>query len=809
MSLRHILLFICLLFVKISFAQQADISGKVTDEKDEPLPGVVSELRRESDSVLVKVNVTDTDGKFIFQNISAGKYYIKTSMIGFEMHKSPVFEFDGNAARQITVVKLKTSAVNLKEAQVTAIRPLVEVHADKTVFNVENSINSTGNTAYELLKKAPGVVVDNNDNISLKGKGGVLVQIDGKDMHMSQEELGDYLKTIQSVDVEAIDLISNPSSKYEAEGTAGIVNIRLKKNKNYGMNGTISAGTSIADFAKYNTSISINNRSKQLNIFSNYSNNWGKRRNEFYLYREQYPYIFDAASFYTRWGLNNNYKAGADYTLNSKNTIGVMAYGNYSDINGTNESQTDIHNFDTYELDSVLSSNQETDGFGNNTDINLNHRFADTLGHELTTDADYAFYNSKRNTYQPNIYTLPDGETLLNDFYNRSITYTKIKISTLKTDYSQKLFSGTLAIGYKLSFVNTDNTFDYYNISGSEETIDQAKSNHFVYDENVYAGYFNFQQKVKKFDIQAGLRMELTSSEGDLKNAADSIKDSNVKRSYTDFFPSGGITYNMNQSNAFALIYSRRIDRPNYQELNPFEMKLDELSYRKGNPFLNPQYSHKIDLSHTYKYTTTTGVGYSYTSDYFAQITDTIPGGKSYITSKNLATEEIWSVYISTSLDLTKWWGIYTSWGYYIKSYKADFGGGKRLNSTTTPLNGFLQNNFKLPKDYSIELSGWFNTGGVWGGAYVTDAQGSLDIGLQKKLMKGQATLKLSYSDILNTAPFYSHNVYAGIKIEAHGTWESQQFRATFTWRFGNRQMKNSRTRQTGSEEEQNRIGGE
>src|SRR6185436_12063582 len=153
-----------------------------------------------------------------------------------------------------------------------------------------------------------------------------------------------------------------------------------------------------------------------------------------------------------------------------------------------------------------------------------------------------------------------------------------------------------------------------------------TRSNHFTYDENVYAAYVNYQRGFNKFDVQAGVRMENTSSEGDLKSAADTTADKNVKRNYTDFFPSGGVTYNMNKDNAFALVYSKRIDRPNYQELNPFEMKLDELSYRKGNPFLNPQYSDKLELSHTFKYTTTTSIGYSHTQDFFAQITDTLSG---------------------------------------------------------------------------------------------------------------------------------------------------------------------------------------
>jgi hypothetical protein len=330
-----------------------------------------------------------------------------------------------------------------------------------------------------------------------------------------------------------------------------------------------------------------------------------------------------------------------------------------------------------------------------------------------------------------------------------------------------------------------------------------------VYTENVNALYLNYQHEIKKFDIQAGVRAENTQSNGELKTITANSDDQNVRRSYTDLFPSGGITFNANKNNVFSLIYSKRIDRPNYQDLNPFEYKLDELSYRKGNPFLNPQYSDKTGLSHTFKSWLTTSLEYSHTKDFFAQITDTIPGGKSYITSRNLATENVFSFTVSVSNQLSNWLNVYYNAGVNNQQYKADFGNNKTINSAVTSFNLYGQNTIKLPKDYSLEISGWYNSGGIWGGAYVTTGQGSLDLGLQKKLFKDQATLKLSYTDLLNTAGWSSRNVYAGIVNKVSGSWESQQFRASLSWRFGNNQLKASRQRMTGSESEQQRVGGD
>src|SRR6185436_673150 len=602
--LKYIFFISWLLLSESSFGQTASITGKVTGTGGDPLTGAITELRNAKDSSLAKVNVADAKGVFSFENVKAGDYFLKVTLLGYTAYKNDAFAFDAAQTKEFSEIKLNEAAVTLQQAEVSAIKPLVEVKSDKTIFNVENSINSTGSTAYELLQKAPGVVVDNNDNILLKGRGGVMVQIDGRPTHLSETELADYLKSVQSTDVESIELIANPSSKYDAEGTAGIINIKLKKNKNFGTNGSITLGYALGKYSKYNTALSLNNRSKKFNIYGNYSNNWGDRYNEFFLYREQNPYIFDQSSLSTRSGLSHNYKAGLDYTLNKKNNLGLMVNGNYNDIKGGQTNRNTIRDFNTNVADSILKSDQTFKNRGNNFNLNLNHHFTDTPGHDLTTDFDFGYFDGSRNTFIPNVYTLPDFTTPLTSSYFRSVTLTTINIYTLKTDYSQNLLKGKLGAGYKVSYVHTDNTFNFFNIADNIETIDNSRSNQFEYTENVNALYLNYQRTIKKLDFQAGVRMENTNSEGDLKTET-AVDDKNVKQHYTDFFPSAGITYNMNKNNALALVYSSRIDRPNYQDLNPFEYKLDELSFRKGNPFLDPQYSNKIELSHTYKYATT------------------------------------------------------------------------------------------------------------------------------------------------------------------------------------------------------------
>jgi len=336
-----------------SFSQSSLITGQVSDEKNQSLPGAIVELSFATDSLLAKANITDADGKFSFSDTKFGSYFVKVSMLGFTAYSSSPFEFNGQT-KTIPAISLSVSAVSLKEAQVTGIRPLVEVKPDKTIFNVENSINATGSTALELLQKAPGVVVDNNDNIMLKGRGGVLVQVDGRDMHLSGTELADYLRSLNSTEVDLIELISNPSSKYEAQGTAGIINIRLKRNKNFGTNGSATIGYATGVYSKYNTALSINSRSKKLGVFSSYGNNWGQRRMVMNLYREQSPYIYNTSSVFVNKGLRHNYNAGLDYYMNKKNTFGIMVTGNHAEPSGTNTSRNKISSFSSEFPDSIL-----------------------------------------------------------------------------------------------------------------------------------------------------------------------------------------------------------------------------------------------------------------------------------------------------------------------------------------------------------------------------------------------------------------------------------------------------------------------
>jgi iron complex outermembrane recepter protein len=310
-----------------------------------------------------------------------------------------------------------------------------------------------------------------------------------------------------------------------------------------------------------------------------------------------------------------------------------------------------------------------------------------------------------------------------------------------------------------------------------------------------------------KWSIQTGLRLEQTNSEGDLTRADGQVQeDDNVKRNYLNLFPSAAVTWNINPKHALNLTYSRRIDRPTYQDLNPFENKLDELTYQKGNAFLKPQYTDNVELTHTFLGFINTTAGYSHVSDYATEVTDTT-GNATYVQQQNLATQQILSFSIGAPTQIKKWWNGYANFWFNYQMFDGEVG-GKAVKTTIPGYGAYLQQTFSLGKDYSAELSGWYSGPSVWGATWKTKPQGGVDIGFQKQLMQKKASLKISFTDVFHTNPWTATSDFGGLYIKGSGNWESQTFRMSFTWRFGSNQIKNSRDRKTGLESESKRIKG-
>ncbi|MFI5185867.1 MAG: outer membrane beta-barrel family protein, partial [Chitinophagales bacterium] len=505
-----------------------------------------------------------------------------------------------------------------------------------------------------------------------------------------------------------------------------------------------------------------------------------------------------------------NFKIGADYFINRKNTIGVMVNGILVDPISTSYSKTFISNATTTTVDRILVAGNDTKLKRHNANINLNYNYSDPKGTSLVVNLDRGAYDLNSDQLQPNDYYDASGQTKLSSVIYHMVSPAQININSIKADYEQNFMKGKLGFGTKSAWVKTDNDFQSYNVNGSVEDLDKDRSNHFIYTENINAGYVNYNRQYKKIMIQGGLRVENTVSEGvsnGLKFNGSSYDPnaSSFKRSYTDLFPSAAITFNKNPMKQWSLSYSRRIDRPAYQDLNPFEFKLDEYTFMKGNINLRPQYTNSFGITHTYKYKLNISLNYSHVKDLFTQIVDTVEKTKAFLSKKNLATQDIASFNVSYPFQY-KSYSLFTAISGNYSKYKADFGTGRQVDLNAFGFTFFAQNSLKLAKTWTAELSGFYNAPTIYMGSFKGRSIYNVDAGLSKQVMKGRATVKASMSDVFHTMKFRAASDFAGQKMNFSFRQESQQFKLSLNLRFGSNTVKATRQRTSGAEDELKRV---
>jgi iron complex outermembrane recepter protein len=811
---QKLLLVASLLFfvlIKTNAQTTTKIMGTVADNTGKAIPAATILLQKTKDSSLVKTAISNATGIYVFEGVKTGEYFVTASAVGFTPITSNAFVLNENETKNIAGLSLSAASKNLQSVTVVAKKPMVEVRADKMIVNVEGTINAVGNDGLELLRKSPGVIVDKDDNISLAGKNGVQIYIDGKPSPLAGADLAAYLKSLQSAHIESIELITNPSAKYEAAGNAGIINIKLKKNKALGTNGSVNAGYGVGTYGKYNAGLSLNSRNKNTNVFGTYNFNHSLNDVNFNLNRTLLDSFFNQVSTITPKNTNHGFKLGVDYFIDKKSTLGFLVNGNINNNNNNNYSKTPIGYIPTGVVDRILIADNNTAGKRNNVNFNTNYKYLDAKGHDLNIDADYGIFSIKNNQLQPNYYYNASGTTEISRAIYNFISPTDINIFALKADYEQNYKKGKLGFGGKTSVVKSNNHFERYNVIGATKNLDVPRSNEFIYTENINALYANYNKAFKGKMIQVGLRMENTVSDGStygLKADASVDKSSKTsfKRNYVDFFPSASITFNKNPMKQWSIAYSRRIDRPAYQNLNPFEFKLDEYTYQKGNTELRPQYTDIVSVTNVYKYRLTTKLSYSHVKDIFTQLVDTADKSKSFITQKNLATQDIVSLNVSYPFQ-KKWYSAFINMNSFFANYKADFGGGSRvINLNVATVSLYMQNSFKLGKGWSAELSGFYNSPSVWQGTFKTKALWSVDGGFSKPILKGAGNFKIALSDMFRSLKWNGSINFAGQKSTASGYGESRQFKVNFTYRFGSKTVKASRNRTLGADEESKRT---
>ena len=791
------------------FSQTSSIKGQLQDADQEAIAFANVALYLQADSNLVKVEVTDDQGDFSFKNLVPATYFLVVSYVGYEDLRIADIKAEENQEKELGGLVIASSSVELEEATVTASRVMVEVKPDRTVFNVEGTINSAGDNGLGLLRKAPGVLVDNNDNISVLSRSGVLLYVDGKRLPLTGEDLTSYLRNLPAEQIDRIEVITNPGARYEAEGNAGIIDIRLKKNENFGANGSLSGSVSQGQYNRHNLNGSGNYRNAAVNIFGTLGYSGGDNFNRMTFVNFQNNLLIDETTRFTRNSENNNYRIGMDFFLSEAHTIGFLVGGITNDIVSTTNTRNILSTqLNPNQIDSILVANNQNFGDRDQNTFNVNYKFQNKNS-LINIDADYGRFRNNSNLFQPNIYFDATEENILSEEINSFITPTDIDILTFKFDYETKLAGGRLGLGSKLSRVITDNTFIFNDVFSGTEMRNDRKSNRFEYDESVYAGYISYAKKLsEKWNLSLGLRAEQTDATGDLQAFLTELQEPPVELNYLSWFPSLGLTYQVSPQNTLAFNYGRRINRPDYNVLNPFNIQWSQLSFEKGNPFLQPEIVNNFELGYTLAYRYNFKLGYSRTSD---QITRLIgPDDKDpragFITWDNLAMQTVYSANISAPIQVTKGWNAYMNVnGSYIDN-QADYGNGAVVNVQAWSYNIFQQHTINLPKGFKGEISGWFSGPGVWGGVFEYDPSWSLNLGLQRKFLQNQLNVRLSVNDIFYETGWSGFSRFNGLYSEGAGNWDSRRASLSMSYNFGNQKVK-SRKRKTGLEEESKRVG--
>ena len=820
------LVLLALLLSARANAQAADdggggsVAGTLLDDAGEALAFANVVLQLAPDSSIAKVEVTGDDGAFAFVGVPAGRYFVTAKYVGLPDRATEIFELGLGERHAVGELRMQAAGVELAQATVTAQRAIVEVKSDRTVFNVEGTINSAGGDALTLLRKAPGVLLDNQDNVTVLGRTGVLIYIDGKRSPLTGDALTAYLQSLPAEQIDRIDIITNPSAKYEAEGNAGIIDIRLKKREDWGTNGSASLSASQGRRFRGNSSLTLNHREGQWNTYltGGAFTGAGWNRN-FFNTTQRGIYSREVNDGGGDWQ-GGNLKLGTDFFAGERHTFGVQANANYTDNYWRNESTASFRRAETPDVvyERLVASNTST-GDRYNVNGNVNYRFDDGEGQTVNVDLDYGMFRRDDVADQPNDYFAPDGVTLIRSVDNAFNRPTDIDIYTGQFDYERKLGErGRLSAGAKFTKVVTDNTFEYFDVLGGENRLNPDRSNLFAYDEQVEAGYLSYNTgfggqspagRGQRWTLTTGLRVEHTNSMGDLTVFGNATPQAPVDLDYWNWFPNAGLTYVAAQKHQLALSYGRRINRPDYQVLNPFQNKLSEISFEQGNPFLRPEIVNNVELAHTFAYRYTTKLSYSRTEDQITRLVfrdpDNDQGG--FITWENLATQEVTALNVSLPGQLAEWWNVYfTATGTWTRN-RGNIGDTASIDLSALSYNMYAQNTFQLPGAISFEVSGWFNGPGIWGGTFETQAMGALNVGFQRKFLADKLRLRVAADDLFFTSGWRAVSVFAGQVFDGGGNWDSRRVSVSVNYNFGNDKVK-ARKRKTAIEDAAGRIGG-
>lgn len=787
---------------------QTSVSGKILGKDNLPLSDVEVSLVNPSNQETLKVAITDKDGKFELDNVKFDEAKIIIEQNNYEKFTSEIIKSSEDNI-EVPDISLKESTKAIEGVTIVAKKPFVTQKIDRVVINPDALISNAGTTALDVLGKSPSVNVDFNGNVSLRGKSGVQIFIDDKPTYLAGSDLADYLRSIPSSSIESIEVIANPPAKYDAAGNSGIINIRLKKTLAKGFNGGFNLAYGQGKYRRSVNSANFNYRIQKWNFFTNLSVNKTASYQDLTITREyftpegQRTSTFTQNSYITPKNKTNSLKIGADFYADDKTTFGIVLNGfiNPSERNTVNNAIDQTNDLQTIK---TIHADIPMDIKFKNGSVNLNMTRKIKDKQELSVNADYIKYDSK--IYQRQFYTTfyPNNPIAENTRIDSNLP-SDVTIKVVKADYSGiDLLGGSFDFGAKSSFVKTGNIADFRDVENGVETPNYTFSNNFDYKENIHAVYANYAKEFKKISLQLGLRMENSDIKG-FQKGNPMVKDSAFTRKYTSLFPTMFVQYRADslQNHVVGLSLGRRIDRPNYKDMNPFTYPMDNYTFYGGNPFLRPTFSYNADLNYTYKKNYTFGFNYSYIDDLISE-TNEQRNGIYYSRPGNFDKQISYGFTFNGTKNITKWWTFQLYTELMHNAFKSDVY-TEKLNDSKWNWFVMPTNQFIINKKWSAELAGQYQTA-ILSGQFLISPIGSIRAGIATKMFKDQGTLKLNVSDI-----FYTNQVEGEIRNiqNAKAGWfsylDSRVVTLSFSYRFS--KGNNFKTRKTGgSETEQSRV---
>jgi len=796
---------IMLYFCAFTATAQHQLSGTIKDASDgSPVPFATAALLR-ADSTVVTGVMADADGKFALANVAAGDYILQLSFVGYNKEYRRV---NVPAQSDLGEISLAESATRLQEVVVTAARPLVAMRADRYVVNVSGNIQSAGRNAMDILRNTPGLLVNRNGDISAMGNS-VHVWIDGRPSRMSGEQLQAFLASMQGDEIDRIEVITNPSSRYDAAGGGGIIDIRTKKGLQFGVNGTLTLDYRQGRMDSENAGVNLNWRREKFNMFGNYSvgrsNGWEKISQVNVMQTPVGEITFDqnATAKNSKAGLRNSVRAGVDYFPNTKNILGVIVNAYHSDIgNVFLKGITNI--IPAYNGVSYSEAYNVQSRSSNGIQINANYQatFAKP-GQRLNLDLDYARFSAEpfqqnRNMY----YDLNNLMIGIPEQLSNSNLQT-IEVYSAKIDYMQPLWKNArMETGAKVSQSKTDNDMKFEVFTDNGWQIDVNRTNRFVYTEQIDAAYINISQQLGKFNLQAGLRGEYT-----LLNSEQKTTNELNDTTYFNLFPTFFANYQPSQKHSFGISYSRRLSRPSYYELNPFEVAIDAYSFTRGNPHLKPSYTHNVQFSHTFAQSLMTRIGYSSTTDLIVLIPIIDDATQRYGTTRgNFGKNQYYFGMANYRRQIVNIWtaNMTVQGGYGISTSKE---ASDEFVNKGGSLYVQLNNNITITPTLSAELTGWYQSSSR-SAYYVAKSRGNFSIGFRQTLLNNKITLSLTVNDIFYTTKERISAKYENVNYTLVSARDNRYANLTLRYNFGSTTVRAARSKQTGIEDETTRAGG-